>query len=113
MTKGHAVTRYGFRLPPDQAAAMTDEAVADLVGKVGTLDLFGVGLDRPVRVVSASRVTDEMLGPGVWVEAVGWDPPADPPPSRGIVQAARLHKLDADGQPVGEWINLEGEWQWP
>lgn len=104
MTDGHAITRYGFRLPPEQAAIVTDEELAAMVGKVGALDLFGVGVDSAVRVTAARRVDDEMLGPGVWVEAVGWDPPADPPPPK--VLSARLRRLDADGYPVGEWIDL-------
>lgn len=107
----HAVNRYGFRLPPGQAEAMTDEDLAALVGRVGTLELFGVGSGHPVRVTASRRVDDEWLGPGVWVDAIGWDPPIDLPPLE--VLGAEVRKLDADGQPVGEWINMEGEWAWP
>ena len=105
MTDGHAVARFGFRLPPDQAATITDEELAGMVGRTGTLDLFGVRVDRSVRVTAAYRVdNDDLLGPGVWVEAVGWDPPTYPPPPG--VSYARLMRLDAAGNPVGDWIDL-------
>lgn len=106
------MTRYGFRLPDDEAAAMVDGDLTAMVGRTGILDLFG--RDRPVRVTAARRVDDEMLGPDVWVEAV------ELAERTFTVRAARITKLDADGNPVGESIDLggtlppeEGEWAWP
>ncbi len=85
---------------------MTDEAIAALVGKTADFSMFGEPVGK-VLVTHAQRVDDAWMGPGVWVVAERIPVPRRPRDT-DVVLGARLCKLDADGQPVGEWFDLEG-----